>query len=115
MQYPKLQADTWEWVPDVKYTDQESKLECRWQYKNSDRFFLNEDMECVQCAEDSFEPGTMFMLCTARQNGYCTLCSNASMPVQNAMWDPEHHVSGCASKDITWFRKLTDHGQSTLV
>ena len=89
-QYPKLQADAWEWVPDVTYTYQESKLECRWQCKNSDRFFLNEDMECVPCAEDSCEPGTVFVPCTATRNGYCTQCSNASMPTQNAMWDPEH-------------------------
>jgi len=89
-QYPKLQPDAWEWVPDVTYTDQESKLECRWQCKNSDRFFLNDDMECVPCAEDSCEPGKRFVPCTARRNGYCTQCSNASMPAQNAMYDPEH-------------------------
>ena len=85
--YPKLLADAWEWVPHITYKYEDG---CKWRCKNEDRFFLNEDMECVACAEKPCEPGTTLVPCTSQRDGYCTQCSNSSMPTQYAVWDPQH-------------------------
>ena len=85
--YPKLQAGTWEWVPDITYKYEEG---CKWRCKNEGRYFLNEDMECVACTEKPCEPGTMLVPCTTQRDAYCTQCSNSSMPTQYAVWDPQH-------------------------
>ena len=83
--YRTLDAGAWEWTS-------QAQKECTWQCKDSEHFYVDEDMGCIPCATNASKqcaPGTQFVPCTRSRDAYCTPCQNQTMPIQYAEWDLE--------------------------